>query len=161
MSVGLSDPAIRLEMRSDPMLLAGARELVSAICRRLGFDDLSCCQIALAVDEALANVICHGYARQDDGKIWLSIHPVKGDPPTLKVMIEDEAKQVEIADIKGRELSDIRPGGLGVHIIRQVMDVVVYEKRDGGRGMRLILEKTGDVRSSNADGPCVGEGEGD
>jgi hypothetical protein len=37
-------------------------------------------------------------------------------------------------------LDDIRPGGLGVYIIREIMDEVRYEKREGG-GMRLTLTK--------------------
>ena len=41
--------------------------------------------------------------------------------------------------IRGRNLEDVRPGGVGVHIIRQVFDYVKYEPRR--RGTRLILEK--------------------
>ena len=56
------------------------------------------------------------------------------------MVIEDEARQVEPESIKGRDLADIRPGGLGVHIIREVTDLAVYEKR-AGAGMRLTIEK--------------------
>ena len=58
----------------------------------------------------------------------------------MLIVIEDEARQIDPAFIKGRELDDVRPGGLGVHIIREVMDVVEYESRDGV-GMRLTLFK--------------------
>lgn len=135
-------PHVRLEILSNPLYLCGARELVSAVAKRLSFDEMACCQIALAVDEALCNVIRHGYERQSDRPIWLSIYPEgKPDrPDTLRIVIEDEARQVDPEVIRSRDLEDVRPGGLGVHIIREVMDEVRYEKR-GQVGMRLTMLK--------------------
>lgn len=134
-------PDLKLEMVSNPAYLCGARELINQIAKRIGFTDSQACQIALAVDEALINVMRHGYDKRPDGRIWVSVQPLSGDPPEgLRVVVEDEAKQVDPSTIRGRSLEDIRPGGLGVHIIREVMDEVVYEKR-GEVGMRLILTK--------------------
>ena len=136
------EPHVRLEMKSQPRYLSGARDMVSAIARRLGFSDAECGQIALAVDEALCNVIRHGYDRAPDRPIWLSIWPyeVGGESVGMQIVIEDEAKQVDTEEIRGRELEDVRPGGLGVYIIRQVMDYCEFEKRDGA-GMKLTLMK--------------------
>ena len=58
----------------------------------------------------------------------------------MLIVVEDRAKQVDPETIQPRDLDDIRPGGLGVHIIREIMDHVSYEKRDGG-GMRLSMTK--------------------
>ena len=44
-------PQLRLEMRSNPIYLSGAREMIAAVTRRLGFPDEACGQMALAVDE--------------------------------------------------------------------------------------------------------------
>lgn len=131
---------IKIELLSNPIYLSGARELVGSVAKRLGFDDLDCSKISLAVDEALCNVIRHGYGRAQDRPIWISIWPAQ-DNAGIRIVIEDQAKQVDPDQMKGRELSDIRPGGLGVHIIREVMDDVTYEKREGDAGMRLILVK--------------------
>jgi anti-sigma regulatory factor (Ser/Thr protein kinase) len=136
-------PHIRVEMLSDPCYLAGVRQLVSGVCQRIGLNENACSQVALAVDEALANVIRHGYARASDRPIWISLwplEPVDGKGPGVRIEIEDEARQVEPAEMKGRELDDLRPGGLGVHIIREVMDDVVYDKRSPC-GMRLTMVK--------------------
>lgn len=142
---------IQIQMLSNPLYLSGAREMVAAVARRLAFSDEACGQIALAVDEALCNVIRHGYGREPDRPIWISLMPVGGvarpgsdENPTqaLKIVIEDEAKQVDPATIKSRNLEDVRPGGLGVHIIKAVMDQVTYERRNGSeRGMRLTMIK--------------------
>jgi anti-sigma regulatory factor (Ser/Thr protein kinase) len=136
-------PDIKIQMVSDPTYLSGARELVAAVARRLGFSEEGCGQIALAVDEALCNVIRHGYDRRRDGPIWLSLWPLaaeNGVGPGMRIVLEDEAKQVDPANIRSRDLDEIRPGGLGVHIIKQVMDDVKYERREAV-GMRLILVK--------------------
>ena len=134
-------PHIRLELRSNPIYLSGARELVSAVAKRLGFDDIECSKVALAVDEALCNIIRHGYDRAEDRPIWISLWPIDHDQPGgLRIVIEDEAKQVIPERMRGRDLADIRPGGLGVHIIREVMDEVEFAPRPD-IGMRVTMIK--------------------
>lgn len=137
-------PEIELKLTSDPIYLCGARELVGCIARRIGFDDMDCSKIALAVDEALSNIIRHGYEKAFDRPIWLGISPIRPSPDSIGgiiITIEDEAKQVDPCCMKGRDLDDIKPGGLGVHIIQEVMDEVRYEKR-GSCGMRLVMRKS-------------------
>lgn len=133
---------VQLRLVSDPNYLSGTRELVAGIAKRLGFGEEACGHIALAVDEALCNIIRHGYDKRRDGPIWLSLWPsADGNGAAgITVVIEDEAKQIDPGQIKGRNLDEIRPGGLGVHIIKEVMDEVRYEKR-GAVGMRLTLVK--------------------
>jgi len=148
MPVPSPEPHLKLQMLSQPRLLAAARAMVHNFAQRLGFPDGQCAQISLAVDEALCNIINHGYERRGDGHIWVNLWALDGDAacdgearePGLRVIIEDRARQVDPAKIKSRDLADIRPGGLGVHIIREVMDDVRYEHRDGG-GMRLTMSK--------------------
>ena len=149
---------LKLEMLSQPRYLSGARELVAAVAKRLGFTERACGQIALAIDEALCNVMCHGYERDPNGVIWMSIEPLGGRSPDneatgIRIVIEDEAKQIDPDKIKSRNLDDIRPGGLGVHIIHEVMDSVRFQKRDA-IGMRLSLEKNidSDQGADNAEG---------
>lgn len=134
------EPQVKLELFSQPRYLAAARALVGCVAQRLGFNEIQCGQISLAVDEALCNVITHGYGRRPDGRMWLYIWPIDAQPPGLKVVIEDLARQVDPTKIQPRHLDDVRPGGLGVHIIREVMDEVVYERREG-QGMRLTMIK--------------------
>jgi len=162
----MSEPAhITVHLHGDPKYLAGVREMVASVARRLGFDELSCSQIALAVDEALCNVIRHGYKDRADKPIWIRIwpEPIGGGheaaSPGLRVVIDDEAQQVDPSCMQGRQLDDIRPGGLGVHIIREVMDEVRYDQREGGKGMSLTLVKRGNVAPTvGVNGPKDGGG---
>lgn len=149
---------IRVEVLSQPRYLAGVRELVLAVSRRIGFGESAAGHIALAIDEALANVIRHGYGGAEDRPIFLSISPlvgpVRGKDAGIRVCIEDHAKQVDPATIKSRDLEAVRPGGLGVHIIKEIMDEVIYEPRKG-QGMRVVMTK----RLSDEVGPKhTGEG---
>lgn len=137
----VSAPHMVVQLLSQPRYLAPTRRLLNEFCRQFGFDDRCAGQVALAVDEAICNVIRHGYGQRTDGPIWIKLWPIAASgrhSGGIRIVIEDEARQIDPAQIKGRPLDEIRPGGLGVHIIREVMDEVVYERRDGA-GMRLSL----------------------
>lgn len=167
-----TQPDVVLRLVSDVRYLAGARELVSGVARRMGFSHDSSSHLALAVDEALCNVIRHGYRQQPNKPIWVKIWPLEDDGihgPGVRIVIEDEAEQVDPDKIQGRDLDDIRPGGLGVHIIRQVVDQAEYAPRSG-LGMCLTLVKRVDgpsavrtrslVRDEGNGSPCC-EGPGE
>jgi len=140
MSEPSREPDVRLELYSQPRLLAGARALISNIAQRIGFNEILCGQISLAIDEALCNIINHGYERRTDGRIWVSIWALGNDPPGLRIVIEDDARQVDPDSIQSRDLDDVRPGGLGVYLIQEIMDQVQYERRPH-KGMRLTMVK--------------------
>jgi len=132
-------PDLSIQMLSRTSLLAPVRCMLVSFAERIGFDETASGHIALAVDEALANVIRHGYSGRDDCRVWLHFWELH-EPAGLRIVVEDYARQVDPELIRGRDLSDIRPGGLGVHLIRSTMDSVRFEKRREG-GMRLTLEK--------------------
>lgn len=143
MSTKHTGAPVTLALLSNPRYLTLARALVTSFSRQIGFDERCSGHIALALDEALCNVIRHGYGEREDGPILVHVTPVEenGQEIGMRIVIEDEAPQVDPDKIRSRDLDEIRPGGLGVHIIREIMDDVRYERRDGGSGMRLILTR--------------------
>lgn len=151
-----SEPNLALKLLSQPKLLAPARAMVSAYAQRLGFNEIQCGQISLAVDEAICNIINHGYDRREDGPIWLNVWSISDG---IRIVLEDRARQVDPVTIKSRDLADIRPGGLGVHLIREVMDDVRYEMREQ-EGMRLTMLKLLPLSDTAQSHQSAGEQEG-
>ena len=135
---------LRLSMLSQPSVLAAVRKTVEAWCELAGGSEHVCCQVGLALDEALTNVIRHGYDNRPDGQIDM-LFACEGS--IIEITIEDQAKQVPIETIASRPLDDVRPGGLGVHLIRNAMDKAVWSHREGG-GMQLYLKR--DVSAETA-----------
>lgn len=134
-------PDLTIQLRSKPRLLSSVRGMVLSLTQRVGFDENACGHIALAIDEALANIIRHGYEHREEEPIHMSIWVLQGEAKGIRIMIEDEAEQIDPELIQGRDLEDVRPGGLGVHIMREIMDDCRFEKRQQSQGMRVIMEK--------------------
>ncbi len=141
MSQNRFDETASLRIRGEPSELSSVRLQVEEQARTVGFSEAETGKIALAVDEALANVIRHGYGGPCDRPIDIAIEQVQwaGDV-AITITIRDFGQQVDPADIAGRMLEDVRPGGLGVHIIHTVMDEVTYTAAQGG-GMQLVMKK--------------------
>ena len=94
----------------------------------------------MAVDEAICNIHRHGYAGEV-GKVTMHVRTTISPAPNIEIQMHDEATQVETESIKSRKLDEIRPGGLGVHLIQTVMDEAVWTKREPC-GMSLTMQKT-------------------
>ncbi len=130
-----------LRISADPEELPQVREALAAAIRPIGFDGHEGAQIVLAIDEALANVIKHGYGGSCEQPIDIEITRLEErGRGGIRVSIRDFGRQVEPSVISGRDLDDVRPGGLGVHIMRTIMDQVEFACADGG-GMRVTMTK--------------------
>lgn len=133
--------SLRLRIASDPANAPTVRTAVGTAARAHGFGEQDVAAITLALDEAVCNVIKHGYEGRQGRPIDISIESVERDGREgLQFTILDEGRQVDPASIVGRNLEDLRPGGLGTHIIRSVMDEVEYTPREPA-GMKLRLLK--------------------
>lgn len=128
---------IRISISSDPVFLRILRAAIDEISSLAGFSRKECAKIILAVDEACSNVIRHAYHNTIGQPIYVTcrITPIK-----LEIVIVDLGEPADIRSIKPRPLDELRPGGLGVHIIRTVMDEVHYENL-ARIGNRLIMAK--------------------
>ena len=76
----------------------------------------------MAVDEALSNIYRHGYMGSTDGRVRFTYKTYTTPLPKIMIEIEDDAIQVDSNLIQSRDLQDIKPGGLGVHLIQTVMN---------------------------------------
>jgi sigma-B regulation protein RsbU (phosphoserine phosphatase) len=110
---------------------------------RSALDSLGCSAefvhgTVLALDEAATNVIRHGYGDSSGGEAVLQIFKTGN---VLVFRLVDFAPTVDCEAIRPRELDDLRPGGLGVHIMRQVMDTVEFQKPAAGAGNVLVMTR--------------------
>jgi anti-sigma regulatory factor (Ser/Thr protein kinase) len=135
-------PEVTLTLVTKTAYLCSVRAFVESYAQRTGFSHHQAGHIVLALDEALANVIRHGYHGSEHERVSVAFWAVSHDTlgPGLQIVIDDEGEQIDPTAVRGRDLDDVKPGGLGVHIMRQVMDDVHYERRPQ-RGMRLTLVK--------------------
>ena len=135
----MNEPHLHTRILSRPELMAPVRAMLCELATRAGLNETECGHIALAIDEALTNIIRHGYKNDPDSHIWISVWELQ-NPKGLRIQMDDLAPHVELEQLKSRDLEDVRPGGLGVHLIHSLMDTVQFSKRPQG-GMRLVVEK--------------------
>ena len=131
-----------LHMTSDPALLSAVRVALSKICERAGYSMSEINKIVLAVDEACTNVIKHAYKGQKDLPIVVTAM-VNGQ--NLEIEINDKGEKADVSKIKSRPLNEVRPGGLGVYLMKSVMDHVEFKYDENGNTlyMRKLLPKKG------------------
>ncbi|EHJ46432.1 putative anti-sigma regulatory factor, serine/threonine protein kinase [Solidesulfovibrio carbinoliphilus subsp. oakridgensis] len=97
-------------------------------------------QIRLALDELLTNIISYGYPEDGDHLITVAM----GQEGTrLRFVLEDDAQPFDPLTARTPDTTgtpeERRIGGLGIHLVRTIMDRVAYERVDDRN--RLILEK--------------------
>jgi anti-sigma regulatory factor (Ser/Thr protein kinase) len=116
-------------MSSQPRYLPVVRAAVGQLAAMVGWNESDSRAITLAVDEALSNVIRHAYHSRADGRVELQCH-VAGDE--LEFRIRDTGDAPDLARICARDVGCDKIGGLGTHIIRDVMDSVSYRAAPDG-----------------------------
>ena len=120
-----------------PESLSAIRTAVAKVACELGCSAGLAQDVVLAVDEACQNIIRHAY-RGGDGD--MVIHVGREDD-LLVIRLMDFAPPVEVAKIRSRPLDEVRPGGLGVHLMRSVMDHVEFLPPPAGIGNLLQMVK--------------------
>ena len=122
-----------------------ARTWVTERVRAAGANDDTVGEIELALTEALANVIEHGYEGDQTQKMEVGVE-VEAD--RLRISVRDWGRQADPAAFESRDLDDPGDGGYGVFLMEQLMDDVSREPQPDG-GTLLILTKQ---RKGESDG---------
>jgi serine/threonine-protein kinase RsbW len=129
---------LKIDSRTDRLI--AVREFVSDAAREFGFGEDDVSKISLAVDEACTNVIKHAYGFDSSKSLTISVVPGKN---FLEILIRDNGKgfdpsKVSTPDMK-EYLSHYRKGGLGVYLMKKLMDVVEYHLLPGEKNeVRLV-----------------------
>ena len=126
-------PAAELSLECCPSNLAALRQYTESWSAFAGFGDIATGQIVMACDEACTNIFRHAYGGHT-GPLRLCAEIADN---ALTFWIFDEAPPVAAEEIRCRELADLRPGGLGTYVMRQVFDEVNYAPHQAGNALTL------------------------
>jgi serine/threonine-protein kinase RsbW len=132
---------ISFELRNHLSELATLCERMEAVGQTLGLPRRCLFEVNLALDELFTNIISYGF--QDQSEHFIRVH-VSAAPDMLTVVLEDDGvafNPVErIPPDLPCTLDECKVGGLGIHLVRNLMDEVTYERRAGTNV--LTLKKT-------------------
>ena len=132
-----------LALYSNPKWLSVARAAVGRLAEVLGFPVEQCRSITRAVDEALTNIVRHSYGNRVDRPIAMYFRRTQrrhdGEVQHgLEILVCDRGPAIDASKLRGRPLEEIRPGGLGLHFIRQAMDTVEFTRKGPTNQLRLV-----------------------
>ncbi|CCQ74974.1 SpoIIE family protein phosphatase [Magnetospira sp. QH-2] len=130
--------SLRLPARPDRLKLI--RAAVGEAAKASGCSSKITHDVVIAVDEACQNVVRHAYPEGVSGAIRVDVYREGSD---LIFHIRDFSPvPVDVDKVRPRDLDDIKPGGLGTHLIREVMEEVEFLQPAEGSGNLLRLVKT-------------------
>lgn len=123
---------------SRPERLRLLRDVVRDAADIAGLDEAGADAVVLAVNEACMNIIQHGYRMDPAGRIDIR---VSREPGALVFQLRDYAGRVDVSTVCSRDLDDVRPGGLGVHLIGCLMDESGFLPPPDGGGNLFQMKK--------------------
>ena len=122
------------DVQTVPQLAA----FVDELCETLGFDMALTMQMNLAIEEAVVNVMSYAYPTGTKGYVNIV---AEANAVRLKIMISDSGvpfdptTKAEVDTTLTAEERGI--GGLGIHLVRKIMDSINYERIDGKNVLTL------------------------
>jgi len=127
---------MRIVIGSEPRLLCILRAAAKFCSEEAGLPKSDAEYVALAIDEAAANIIRHTYCGRHDALFALEVRRL---PDRLEFVLEDWGPKVREDLIRPRPLDELRPGGLGTFFIYSFMDSCSYDPdfKDGNR-LKLV-----------------------
>jgi serine/threonine-protein kinase RsbW len=126
----------KIEFSSHTGNLALMRSLVRDFLNGYPFSEKERLLMVLGVDEACTNIIRYAYQLRDDQLIALSMEGLR---KCVRVRLRDYGEQANPHEMKGRSHDMIKPGGLGLYLIRNAFDEVNYVLKR--HGTELVLTK--------------------
>ena len=128
-----------LTLPNDVQTVPQLAEFVDIVCEAVGFDMGTAMKMNLAIEEAVVNVMNYAYPAGVKGTVNID---AKASNEWLKFVIRDSGSpfdptaKSEVDTTLSAEERGI--GGLGIHLIRQIMDSINYEREDGCNILTLI-----------------------
>ena len=125
-----------VEFSSHTGNLALMRNCVREFLNGYPFSEKERLLMVLGVDEACTNIIRYAYRLRDDQLIALSMEGLR---KCVRMRLRDYGEQVRPHEMKGRSHDMIKPGSLGLYLIRNAFDEIDYVLKRCGT--ELVLTK--------------------
>ncbi|HIJ59036.1 MAG TPA: ATP-binding protein [Nitrospirae bacterium] len=124
-----------IEVPSHPMYLSMIRIFLEKLLKLIDIQTLIIEDIKSAVDEACSNVIKYAYKYSYDKtiKVYFSYSPKE-----IVVIIEDYGEKPQDLSFQGRDLLDLKPGGLGMHFIKKAFDEIVFKSSKKTNKLKMV-----------------------
>ena len=128
-----------LTLTNDLKRVPRLNTFIDEVCEANGFDMATTMQINLAIEEAVVNVMNYAYPKGTKGDITIE---TKANNSEVFFVISDTGKPFDPTAKAEVDITlsaeDRSIGGLGIHLIRQIMDHINYERVDGHNILTLI-----------------------
>ncbi len=136
----MSAPALVLTLKNDLTELARIAEEIGPHGESRGWPAKWVMNLNLSLDELITNIVSYGYRDSDEHEIRVTMTEQSG---SLVVVLEDDGMAFDpFTDAPEPDLEagvEERPiGGLGVYLVKTLMDEVAYERLDGRNRITLI-----------------------
>lgn len=133
-----------LVLKNDSGELVRLAEALDSFSDRAGLPDEVRFSLQLCVEELVLNVVNHGFDDPGEHDILVDLH-FREDGRTLTVQITDDGRAFDpVSDAPapnlGASLEDRPLGGLGLHLVRTLMDDISY-RREGGRNCLSLTKR--------------------
>lgn len=137
-------PTYTLEISGTGSDLQQTRELIHSILLRHGLDDMAADLIEVAVGEACDNAVRHGSDEEDGSNVELELYIEK---EVVKAVISHKGEAFDFDGIKpfsiDQDFMAYKNGGLGVPLIKVLMDEVTYERKPDNTNMLTLIKYVG------------------
>ncbi len=130
-----------LTLKNDISEVTKLSTFIKSVFEKMELDKSLSSQLRLAVEEAVVNVLNYAYPPGSEGTVEIRI---MSDDHQLKVMITDAGVPFDPTEQEKIDTSlaieDRRIGGLGIHLVRALMDTINYERLDGKNILTLMKQ---------------------
>jgi serine/threonine-protein kinase RsbW len=119
--------------------LKGVRDFIRDALKKHGVSDLQISELVLALDEMCSNLMIHSHRCNAEELFEINIILKKGSPIIFEII--DDGSTFDINQFSEPDLGNLvhekRKGGLGIRLVKSIMDKIEYQSRDGKNVCRL------------------------
>jgi serine/threonine-protein kinase RsbW len=129
----------KLKLSCCTSALVELRSFLQRSLEAYGFSEVDRHQVTLAVEEVCTNLIIHSHASNPKEVIYLEVKELE---KKLAIEITDKGDafnllEYEVPDLK-KVIEEKRKGGIGILLVKKIMDEIEFESKNGKNTCRLI-----------------------